>query len=102
MMNPELSKMFAYIEQKLVPADLRALGWRYIDPPTKFSHEMWDYFRALIGEHEHQLLIYSEGEAPDAFKWKRGQFVVSPQGMKNLADKERAARLSRPIERRQP
>lgn len=92
-MTPELAKMFADIEQELVPADLRALGWRYIDPPTKFSHEMWDYFRALIGEDEHKLLISSEGEASDGFKWKRGQFVVSPQGMKNLSDKERAERL---------
>lgn len=92
-MTPELAKMFAAIEQELVPADLRALGWRYVDPPTKFSHEMWDYFRALIGEDEHKLLIYSSGEASDGFEWKRGQFVISPQGMKNLADKDRAERL---------
>lgn len=92
-MTPELATLFADAEQGLVPANLRALGWIYIDPPTKFSHEMWDYFRALIGDDEHRLLIWSKGEAPDGFKWKRGQFVVSPLGMKNLADKERAERL---------
>lgn len=81
------------IEQELVPADLRALGWRYIDPPTKFSHEMWDYFCKIIGEDEYKLLIFSEGVSPDGFKWKRGQFVVSPQGMLNLANKERVERL---------
>jgi hypothetical protein len=84
------------LQAALVPPDLRALGWRYVDPPTKFSYEMWDYFRALIGMEEHKLLIYSDGIAPDGFKWKRGQFVISPQGMKNLADKERAAKLSTP------
>lgn len=61
----KLAKMLEEAEQSLVPDDLRALGWRYIDPPTKFSHEMWDYFRELIGMDEHQLLIYSEGEASD-------------------------------------
>lgn len=89
--KPDWSKINAMMheaEQELVPAELRALGWRYVDPPTKFSHEMWDYFRSLIGEGEYKLLIYSEGVAPDGFKWKRGQFVISPQGMKNLASNQ--------------
>lgn len=98
MMPPELAKLFEEAEQSLVPPDLKALGWRYVDPPTKFSHEMWDYFRARIGMEEHKLLIYSEGVAADGFKWKRGQFVISPQGMKNLVDKDRAEKLRLPQE----
>lgn len=89
----DFAALMAEAEQCLVPPDLRALGWRYVDPPTKFSHEMWDYFRARIGEGEYKLLIFSEGETADGFKWKRGQFIISPQGMLNLADKERGERL---------
>jgi hypothetical protein len=74
--------------QDLVPTELRAKGWRYIDPPTKFSPEMWDYFRNLIGRDEHKLLVSSTGDG-----WKRGQFLISPQGMLNMADKDRQARL---------
>jgi len=92
-LTADMLQRFSEIEQDLVPEDLRALGWRYVDPPTKFSFEMWDYFRNLIGMDEHKLLIYSEGITADGFKWKRGQFVISPQGMKNLADKDRALKL---------
>lgn len=92
-MTPELAKMIADVEQELVPQELRAKGWRYVDPPTKFSPEMWDYFCAIIGEGEYKLLIASEGTERDGFEWKRGQFVISPQGMLNLADKERRERL---------
>jgi len=89
----EIRKRFDDIEQAIVPADLREKGWRYIDPPTKFSHEMWDYFLALLGEGEYQIIVGSEGVARDGFAWKRGQFFVSPQGMANLADIERRERL---------
>lgn len=82
------------IAQEMVPDDLKAKGWRYVDPPTKFSHEMWDYFLALMGDGEYQVIIASAGTSKDGFKWKRGQFFVSPQGMKNLADKDRAAALT--------
>ena len=90
----ELNDKLETAMQSMVPKELKDKGWRYIDPPTKFSYEMWDYFLALIGEGEYQLLISSQGIAADGFKWKRGQFFVSPQGMLNLADKERRARLT--------
>lgn len=92
-LTADMLQRFHEAEQCLVPPDLRALGWRYVNPPTKFSHAMWDYFRGLIGMEEHKLLIYSDGTARDGFQWKRGQFVISPQGMLNLADKDRAAKL---------
>jgi len=92
-LTADMLQRFNELEQSLVPEDLRALGWKYVDPPTKFSHEMWEYFRNLIGMDEHKLLIYSDGITRDGFPWKRGQFVISPQGMKNLADKDRALKL---------
>lgn len=77
------------IMQGIVPVELRAKGWRYIDPPTRFSHEMWDYFLRLLGEGEYRILAASSGVTKDGFAWKRGQFIVSPQALANLADKDR-------------
>src|ERR1700743_175375 len=89
----ELNTKLEIALQRMVPKELKDKGWKYIDPPTKFSHEMWDYFLALLGKDEYQLLIMSSGVAKDGFKWKRGQFLVSPQGILNLADKDRRERL---------
>lgn len=57
----------------------RADGWAYVDPPTKFSPEMWEYFLSVIGEGNYVVLAYSSGE-----DWSRGQLLVSPAGWRNM------------------
>lgn len=58
-------------------------GWVYRDIPGRFSHEMWDKFLGLLGEGNYVILAKSESEADD---WVRGQFLISPDGMKNMAE----------------
>lgn len=68
---------------------LAAAGWRYIDPATRFSHEMWDVFCEMIGADNYRILAMTIGTTRDGFAYKRGQFMVSPDGMQRLH--ERAA-----------
>jgi hypothetical protein len=58
----------------------RADGWVYRDLPRRLSHEMWDLFLDTIGEGNFRLLAMTAGK-----DWKRGQLLISPDGMKNLA-----------------
>lgn len=62
-------------------------GWRYIDPPTWFSPDMWEHFQSTIGERgkDFHILIQSSGGTGDS-AWIRGQFLISPQGMTNMAE----------------
>ena len=62
----------------------RADGWSYRDAPTWFTPEMWDYFLSIIGEGNYVVLAMSERTAGDGTKSKRGQFIISPQGMENM------------------
>lgn len=55
-------------------------GWVYRDLPGKLSHEMWDHFIGILADAPYYILIASEG--PD---WRRGQFLLSPQAMANIA-----------------
>lgn len=55
--------------------------WEYVDPPGKFSHEMWKLFLSIYGDGQYLVIISSEG--PD---WIRGQLLVSPQGIQNMKD----------------
>ena len=64
------------IEGKTYIAD----GWVYRDMPGRVSFEYWDKFLDLLGEGNYVILIRSEGR-----DWKRGQFLISPDGMENLA-----------------
>ncbi len=58
---------------------LMADGWVYRDFPSRLSHEMWDLFIKTLGEGNYRILAMTVG--PD---WKRGQFLISPDGMANL------------------
>lgn len=58
---------------------LRADGWVYRDIPGRLSHEMWDHLLDIIGAENFQILGMSVGN-----DWKRGQLMISPDGMKNL------------------
>jgi hypothetical protein len=80
----EIRQLFDEAAQGIVPADLRAQGWRYIDPPTRFSIEMWDYFLSLLGEGEYKILVMTHGKTKDGFEYKRGQFIVSPKAQENM------------------
>lgn len=71
----------------------RADGWAYIDPPTRFSPEMWTYFLSLIGEENYVILAKSAGTSPhDGLPFVRGQLLVSPEGMENMKKSARAGR----------
>ena len=59
---------------------LMADGWVYRDLPSRLSHEMWDLFIKTLGEGNYRIMAMTVG--PD---WKRGQFLISPDGMANLA-----------------
>ncbi len=59
---------------------LMADGWVYRDLPKRLSDEYWDLFVKTLGEDNYRIMIMSVGSG-----WKRGQFLISPQGMKNLA-----------------
>ncbi len=64
-------------------------GWVYRDMPFRVSHEKWDLFLKILGDGNFRILAMSS--APG---WKRGQFLISPEGMKNLTayyTKEKAA-----------
>ncbi len=54
-------------------------GWLYRDLPTRLSYEMWDCLLSTIGEGEYVILAMSRGN-----DWKRGQLLISPDGMENL------------------
>ena len=56
-------------------------GWVYRDMSGRMSYEMWDLFTGLLGEGNYVILIMSQGH-----DWKRGQFLISPDGMQNLSD----------------
>lgn len=77
-------KLFEEAEQSLVPPELREKGWRYIDPPTRFSLEMWDYFISLLGDGEYQIIAMTHGRDKEGFEYKRGQFFVSPKALENM------------------
>lgn len=55
-------------------------GWVYRDMPFRLSHEMWDVFLETLGKGNYRILIMSSTPG-----WKRGQFLISPKGMENLA-----------------
>lgn len=76
------------IAQAMVPPELKALGWRYYDFPTRFSYDMWDYLLRLIGEGEYKILAMTVAEDKTG-PYKRGQFLISLQGQKNMQDKSR-------------
>ena len=60
---------------------LLADGWVYKDIPGRLSYEMWDHLLDIIGDGNFRVLAMSVGE-----DWKRGQLMISPNGMKNLEE----------------
>ncbi len=59
---------------------LMADGWVYRDLPGRLSYEYWDLFLKTLGEGNYRIMALTT--SPD---WKRGQFLISPKGMENLA-----------------
>ena len=59
-------------------------GWKYRDIP-KLSPQMWDYFTQILGEENFVCLTISEYFHDDELVAKRGQILISPVGMENLA-----------------
>lgn len=66
-------------------------GWRYVDPPTKFSPEMWEYFLGVIGAGNYQILAESSGTTNDGLPYRRGQLMVSPAGQQNMQNHVKTA-----------
>ena len=59
-------------------------GWKYRDLP-KLSPEMWDYLISIIGEENYVCLTIAEHFEDSQLIAKRGQLLISPTGMENLA-----------------
>ena len=93
----ELRQLLEEAAQGMVPSELKEKGWRYLDFPTKFSPQAWDWLLLLMGEGEYQLIISSSCSHPDGtLDWIRGQFFVSPQGYANLTDENRRKEIPFP------
>lgn len=69
---------------------LESEGWSYVDHPAKFSPEMWRAYLDFFGVSEYIILAESSGVNSAGRPWQRGQLLVSPQGMRNLAAKLKA------------
>lgn len=82
--------------EPLNPSALIAAGWFYIDPPTRFSHEMWDYFLNLLGVGNYRILAMTEGTAADGFKYKRGQLLINPTAQENVKRHAEAVKQKEP------
>ena len=54
-------------------------GWVYRDIPGRLSYEAWDLLLSIIGKGNYRVLAMTIG--PD---WKRGQLMISPEGMKSM------------------
>lgn len=65
---------------------LRADGWVYRDLPARLSFEMWDLLLEIMGEGNYRILAMTIG--PD---FKRGQFMISPDGIANMVAYRAAA-----------
>lgn len=58
-------------------------GWKYRDLP-RMSYDMWDLFVGIVGEGNYvELSLADYGDS------KRGQLLISPGGMSNLAASSR-------------
>ncbi|MES2753819.1 MAG: hypothetical protein V4659_04065 [Pseudomonadota bacterium] len=60
----------------------RADGWAYIDPPGRFSPEAWADFLAMFGAGQAVILALSAGRTIEGAPWRRGQILISPEGMR--------------------
>jgi hypothetical protein len=67
-----------------------AAGWRYVDPPSRFSPEMWLHFLSVIGDGEFHILVQSNGVNRNGERWARGQLLISPKGWENMANRTSA------------
>ena len=90
----EMHRILDEAMQGMVPADLREKGWRYVDMPGRWDHDAWNLILALLGDGEYQIIAMTSGTDKQGKNFRRGQFFISPQGLKNLGDKERYAGLS--------
>lgn len=71
------------------PIDIEAMlaaGWVYRDMPDGIllDETSWTAFLSIIGFSNYRILAFTERKEFDGV-WRRGQFLISPEGMKNLA-----------------
>ena len=64
---------------------LRADGWVCRDTPALLSADMWELFLSIMGEENYRILAMTHLEKSDG-DWYRGQFFISPTGIKNLME----------------
>lgn len=77
--HPSFSDPFMPPGEPVPGKTYRADGWAYVDPPTKFSPDMWQLMLGIFGDGEYVVLAKTTG--PD---FVRGQLLVSPRGMENM------------------
>jgi hypothetical protein len=86
----DIDKLAAAMGVKMIEADLpgsnisieevSAMGWKYIDPPTWFSPDMWGHFLRVLGDGEYKILVMTKCPR----RGVRGQFFISPKAFESL------------------
>jgi len=79
------AEILAQLDRMRPKHPLEAEGWRYTDPPGRFSPEFWQKFLAILGEGEYLILAESSGVGSGGQPWHRGQLMISPAGQRNLS-----------------
>lgn len=71
---------------KLDVSKLLSEGWIYKDvAPAIMTPEVWELFLTIMGKGNYHILAmtsFTQGGKP----FKRGQFIISPEGQKNMRD----------------
>jgi len=60
-------------------------GWVYRDFAGKLKPEIYTAFLRLVGSSNYHTLAMSEGLDGSQVVWRRGQFLVSPEGQRRIA-----------------
>lgn len=65
-----------------------AAGWvyRYMEPHHWLPEAAWEAFLSIIGFSNYRILELTKAAAVDGGIWKRGQFLISPEGMRRLLE----------------
>jgi len=80
MPRGDLNDLLLPTGEPIMGQTLRADGWVYRDLPGRLSPEMWDTLIETLGDGNYRILAMTITS-----DYVRGQFMISPEGMKNLA-----------------